>query len=72
MILCIAALIAACGTATAAPNVASLTVALKSGTKMAAAAPTSAEAAPDPMPQDVRLEALGMGDMVRVSVFRNP
>jgi polysaccharide biosynthesis/export protein len=28
--------------------------------------------APAPQPADYRLEALGMGDMIRVSVFRNP
>jgi polysaccharide export outer membrane protein len=63
IIICIAALIAASGTAIAAPTVASLTVATKS-----ASAATAAEA----RPADVHLEALGMGDMLRVSVFRNP
>jgi len=74
IIICIAALIAASGTATAAPTVASLTVATKSAayTPPAAPAPKSAATASEPQPADLRLEALGMGDMLRVSVFRNP
>jgi len=69
--LCIAALVVASGTAIAAPTVASLTVATKSAPKMAAAAPAPAPVETQPV-ADTRLEALGMGDMVRVSVFRNP
>ena len=74
IIICIAALIAASGTATAAPTVASLTVATKSAayTPPAAPAPKSAATVSEPQPADLRLEALGMGDMLRVSVFRNP
>ena len=69
----IATLLAVSGTAMAAPTVASLTV-----TQPAAAATTTAAIAPAAMTPtaesqaDLRLEALGMGDMVRVSVFRNP
>ena len=73
IIICIAALIAASGTATAAPTVASLTVATKSAAYTPpAAAPKSAATVSEPQPADLRLEALGMGDMLRVSVFRNP
>ena len=73
IIICIAALLAASGTAIAAPTVASLTVATKSAayTPAAAPAPKSMTAA-EAQTADVHLEALGMGDMVRVSVFRNP
>ncbi len=70
----IAALAAVSGTAIAAPTVASLTV-----TQPTAAAATVAAVAPSTTmtpaadnQADLRLEALGMGDMVRVSVFRNP
>ena len=69
--LCIA-LVAVSGTAMAAPGVASLSVAKPS---LAAATTTTAAIQPanDAVAtQDLRLEALGMGDMVRVSVFRNP
>ena len=69
----IAALLAVSGTAMAAPIVASLTVAKPS---LAAATTTSSAAIQSPADaiasQDLRLEALGMGDMVRVTVFRNP
>jgi polysaccharide export outer membrane protein len=67
--LCIATLLAVSGTAIAAPTVASLTVSSPAiaATPSAMTQPTAAET-----PQDVHLEALGMGDMVRVSVFRNP
>ncbi|HUQ27200.1 MAG TPA: polysaccharide export protein EpsE [Usitatibacter sp.] len=66
----IAAILAVSGTAIAGPTVASLTVATPTTAiaPTAAAPTTQAEATP----ADVRLEALGMGDMVRVSVFRNP
>src|SRR5258708_893289 len=69
--LCIA-LFAVSGTAMAAPGVASLAVAKPT---LAAATTTSAAIQPANdalVSQDLRLEALGMGDMVRVSVFRNP
>jgi polysaccharide export outer membrane protein len=62
--------------ASAAQSVASLTVT----TRLAAAGPsaTAAMAMPQPaaLPEakaaDLRLESLGMGDMVRITVFRNP
>jgi polysaccharide export outer membrane protein len=59
--------------ASAAPGVAALTVT----SRMAAATPTTATAntampMPDAQAADLRLESLGMGDMVRVTVFRNP
>jgi polysaccharide export outer membrane protein len=63
--ICIAALLAVSGTAIAKQTVAAVTV----------TAPPSAVAQPqsnDAIPVDTRLEALGMGDMVRISVFRNP
>ena len=68
---CTAILLAVCGTAMAAPNVASLNVSKPS---LAAANTTSAAIQPmsEATPENVRLEALGMGDMIRVSVFRNP
>jgi len=68
----IATLAAVSGTAIAKPTVASLTVTAP------AAAVTTAAVSPQPaQPEavataDSRLEALGMGDMVRVTVFRNP
>ena len=67
--LCIATLLAVSGAAIAAPTVASLTVSAPTtaATPAAIVQPTSeAQAA------DIRLESLGMGDMVRVTVFRNP
>jgi polysaccharide export outer membrane protein len=73
--ICIATLLAVSGTAIAKPTVAAVTVtapaaaATSSGVKTAAAIP---QATPEAAPMDVRLEALGMGDMVRISVFRNP
>jgi polysaccharide export outer membrane protein len=69
----IALLLAVSGTAIAAPTVASLTVAQRSSAPatVAAASPSTMTAA-EPQQADLRLEALGMGDMVRVSVFRNP
>jgi polysaccharide export outer membrane protein len=70
--ICIAILLAVSGSAMAAPKVAALTVAKPS---LAAATTTSSAAiqpTTDTSPADLRLEALGMGDMVRVSVFRNP
>ena len=66
--LCIAILLAVSGTAIAAPTVASLTV----SSPTIAAATSSAVTQPTAEVQDVHLESLGMGDMVRVSVFRNP
>jgi len=68
---CTAILLAVCGTAMAAPNVASLNVSKPS---LAAANTTSVAIQPmsEATPENVRLEALGMGDMIRVSVFRNP
>jgi polysaccharide export outer membrane protein len=62
--------------ASAAQSVATLTVT----TRLAAAGPSAAAAAampqPAPLPEakaaDLRLESLGMGDMVRITVFRNP
>ena len=69
----IATLLAVSGTAFAAPTVASLTVTQPTLAASTTAALTSANTAtPDTTPADLRLEALGMGDMVRVSVFRNP
>jgi polysaccharide export outer membrane protein len=72
----IATLLAVSGTAIAAPTVASLTVTqpAMAATTTAAISPTLNTATPaaDATPADVHLEALGMGDMVRVSVFRNP
>jgi len=69
---CTAILLAVCGTAMAAPNVASLSVSKPS----LAAANTTSSTAIQPTTEttqaDLRLEALGMGDMIRVSVFRNP
>jgi polysaccharide export outer membrane protein len=67
--LCIATLLAVSGTAIAAPTVASLTV---SSPTLAAATTPAPMAQPTAEVQDVHLESLGMGDMVRVSVFRNP
>jgi polysaccharide export outer membrane protein len=54
--------------------VASLTVTKQSApaNTFAAASPSTITSATDPQQADLRLEALGMGDMVRVSVFRNP
>ena len=75
--ICIAVLLAVSGTAIAKQTVAAVTVtappsaAASSSMKTAAAIPQAA-ATPDATPVDVRLEALGMGDMVRISVFRNP
>ena len=66
--LCIAILLAVSGTAIAAPTVASLTV----SSPTIAAATSAAVTQPTAEVQDVHLESLGMGDMVRVSVFRNP
>jgi polysaccharide export outer membrane protein len=71
----IATLLAVSGTAIAAPTVASLTVTqptLAATTTAAIAPVNTATPAPDVTPTDLRREALGMGDMVRVSVFRNP
>jgi polysaccharide export outer membrane protein len=71
--ICIATLLAVCGTANAAPTVASLAVTQPgAAVTTAALAPTAAAAATEQAAADLRLEALGMGDMVRVSVFRNP
>src|SRR6476659_7778253 len=67
--LCIATLLAVSGTAIAAPTVASLTV---SSPTLAAATAPAPMAQPTAEVQDVHLESLGMGDMVRVTVFRNP
>ena len=68
--LCIATLLAVSGAAIAAPTVASLTV---SAPTFAATPAALAQPAPEAQPAaDVRLESLGMGDMVRVTVFRNP
>jgi polysaccharide export outer membrane protein len=72
IIICIAALIAASGTAIAAPTVASLTVATKSAAYTPAAPAPKSSTTAEAQPADVHLEALGMGDMLRVSVFRNP
>ena len=74
--LCIrtAILLAVTGTAMAAPTVASLTVTqptMAAATTAAIANPAPTPAA-EPQAADVRLEALGMGDMLRVTVFRNP
>jgi polysaccharide export outer membrane protein len=66
--LCIATLLAVSGTAIAAPTVASLTV----SSPAIAATPSAMPQPAAETVQDVHLEALGMGDMVRVSVFRNP
>ena len=70
--LCIATLLAVSGTAIAAPTVASLTVTAPAS---AATPSTISQPAAETTPQqqaDLRLEALGMGDMLRISVFRNP
>lgn len=65
-----AALVAMLGAlpAAAAPQPAKLTP-VKAATAAAPAQPVPEAAA---QPADYRLEALGMGDMIRVSVFRNP
>ena len=69
----IATLLAVSGTAMAAPTVASLTVTQPTMAAATSAAITNTNtSATDTTPADLRLEALGMGDMVRVSVFRNP
>ena len=54
--------------AVAAQKVASLSVT----TPAAAAAPSAMAQPQESQPADLRLDSLGMGDMVRVSVFRNP
>jgi polysaccharide biosynthesis/export protein len=66
--ICIATLLAVSGIAIARPTVAQLavTVPAAAATPSAAIQQTSTDSA------SVPLEALGMGDMVRVSVFRNP
>ena len=72
LVICIA-LLAVSGTAMAGPQVASLSVAKPSLASAATTSTASISTAPDAVAaQDLRLEALGMGDMVRVSVFRNP
>jgi len=70
----IAILLAVSGTAIAAPTVASLTVTqpTAAASTVAAASPSTITPAAEPKQADLRLEALGMGDMVRVTVFRNP
>ena len=72
----IAILLAVSGTAIAAPTVASLTVTQPTAASatVAAATPSTITAATEAQQaaSDLRLESLGMGDMVRVSVFRNP
>jgi len=70
----IAILLAVSGTAIAAPTVASLTVTqpTAAASTVAAASPSTITPAAEPQQADLRLEALGMGDMVRVTVFRNP
>ena len=70
----IAILLAVSGTAIAAPTVASLTVTqpTTAASTIAAASPSTLTPAAEPQQADLRLEALGMGDMVRVTVFRNP
>ena len=71
----IAILLAVSGTAIAAPTVASLTVTqpTAAASTVAAASPSTITAATEAQPaSDLRLESLGMGDMVRVTVFRNP
>jgi polysaccharide export outer membrane protein len=70
----IALLLAVSGTAIAAPTVASLTVTqpTAAASTIAAASPSTMAAAEPQQQADLRLEALGMGDMVRVTVFRNP
>ena len=74
--LSIAILLAVSGTAIAAPTVASLTVTQPTAASatVAAATPSTITAATEAQQSasDLRLESLGMGDMVRVSVFRNP
>ena len=72
--ICIAALLAVSGTAIAKPTVASLAVTAPAAAATPSAAiesiaPATPQAAAD---ASVPLEALGMGDMVRVTVFRNP
>jgi polysaccharide export outer membrane protein len=72
----IAILLAVSGTAIAAkPTVASLTVTAPTTavTTAAVAQQTQTQTQPETLPTaDAHLEALGMGDMVRVTVFRNP
>ena len=70
----IAILLAVSGTAIAAPTVASLTVTQPTAATatVAAASPSTITPAVEPQQADLRLESLGMGDMVRVTVFRNP
>jgi polysaccharide export outer membrane protein len=70
--ICIATALAVSATAIAKPTVASLTVTAPTSAATSAAL-QQPQAQQDAVPAtDVRLEALGMGDMVRVSVFRNP
>ena len=70
--LCTAILLAACGTALAAPNVASVSVSKPSLAAAATTSSTAIQPTSEAAPADLHLEALGMGDMIRVSVFRNP
>jgi polysaccharide export outer membrane protein len=72
--LCIATLLALSGAAIAAPTVASLTVTAPTIAAMTQPAPAGQQATTSAAQQatDIRLESLGMGDMVRVTVFRNP
>jgi polysaccharide export outer membrane protein len=67
--LCIAMLLAVSGAAIAKPTVASLTV---SAPTTAATPAAIVQPASEAQAADIRLESLGMGDMVRVTVFRNP
>jgi len=69
---CTAILLAVCGTAMAAPNVASLSVSKPSLAAANTTSSTAIQPTTEPTQADLRLEALGMGDMIRVSVFRNP
>ena len=84
MSTCIATLLAISGAALAAPTVASLSVATPAAASTPGAisrskstasitpAATTTTASADTTPADLRLESLGMGDMVRITVFRNP
>ena len=66
--LCFACLAMASTAAMAAQKVAALAVT----TPAAAATPSAMVQPAEAQPADLRLDSLGMGDMVRVSVFRNP
>ena len=69
--LSLSILLAACG-ASAAQNVAQVTVTSPAATSASVAPAMSQTPQEIQAATDMRLESLGMGDMVRVTVFRNP